>query len=39
MGVQPYIGFRAKLTTKGTGKWENSGGDFAKFGLAVPEII
>jgi arginine decarboxylase len=39
MQVQPYIGFRAKLTTKGTGKWENSGGDFAKFGLTVPEIL
>ncbi len=39
MQVQPYIGLRAKLTTKGTGKWESSGGDFAKFGLTTPEII
>lgn len=39
MSVIPYIGFRAKLSTKGTGKWESSGGDFAKFGLSTPEII
>lgn len=39
MQVEPIIGLRAKLTTKGTGKWESSGGDFAKFGLSVPELI
>jgi arginine decarboxylase len=39
MGVEPMIGLRSKLTTKGTGKWESSGGDFAKFGLTVPELI
>ncbi|HWG89587.1 MAG TPA: biosynthetic arginine decarboxylase [Candidatus Thermoplasmatota archaeon] len=39
MQVQPLIGFRAKLTTKGAGKWEKSSGDFAKFGLTIPEII
>ncbi|HTP26184.1 MAG TPA: biosynthetic arginine decarboxylase, partial [Anaeromyxobacteraceae bacterium] len=39
MGVDPMIGLRSKLTTKGTGKWESSGGDFAKFGLTVPELI
>ncbi len=39
MQVMPYIGLRAKLSTKGTGKWESSGGDFAKFGLTTPEII
>jgi arginine decarboxylase len=39
MGVEPLIGIRAKLTTRGTGKWEHSGGDFAKFGLTTPEII
>jgi arginine decarboxylase len=33
------IGLRSKLTTKGTGKWESSGGDFAKFGLTIPELI
>jgi len=39
MQVEPWIGLRAKLTTKGSGKWESSGGDFAKFGLTIPEIM
>ncbi len=39
MGVEPMIGLRSKLHAKGTGKWESSGGDFAKFGLTVPELI
>ncbi len=39
MGVDPWIGLRSKLTTRGTGKWEGSSGDFAKFGLTIPELI
>jgi arginine decarboxylase len=39
MGVEPMIGLRSKLTTRGTGRWEGSSGDFAKFGLTVPELI
>lgn len=39
MAVEPMIGLRSKLTTRGTGKWEGSSGDFAKFGLTVPELI
>ncbi len=39
LGVEPLIGLRSKLTTRGTGKWEGSSGDFAKFGLTVPELI
>ena len=39
MGVDPMVGLRSKLTTRGTGKWEGSSGDFAKFGLTVPELI
>ncbi len=35
----PYIGIRCRLHTKGTGKWEMSGGDYAKFGLTAMEII
>ena len=38
-GVEPLIGLRSKLTTRGTGKWEGSSGDFAKFGLTTPELI
>lgn len=37
--VEPIIGVRAKLTTKASGKWAESSGDFAKFGLSIPEII
>jgi arginine decarboxylase len=39
MGVEPWIGLRSKLSTRGTGKWESSSGDFAKFGLTTPEMI
>jgi arginine decarboxylase len=39
MGTEPWIGLRSKLTTRGTGKWEGSSGDFAKFGLTIPELI
>jgi arginine decarboxylase len=39
MNVQPLIVLRSKLSTKGTGKWESSSGDFAKFGLTTPELI
>ena len=39
MGVTPMIGIRAKLSTRGAGRWEGSGGEFAKFGLTTPEVI
>ncbi len=39
LGIKPMLGVRAKLTTKGMGRWGNSVGDRAKFGLSVPEII
>jgi arginine decarboxylase len=39
MKVEPYIGIRARLSTRGAGKWISSSGDFAKFGLTAPEII
>ena len=38
-GVEPAIGVRFKLHTKGTGQWESSGGDDAKFGLTSSELI
>jgi arginine decarboxylase len=37
--VEPMIGVRAKLTTKASGLWKESTGDFAKFGLSVTEIL
>lgn len=38
-GVAPLIGLRAKLYSKGTGKWASSGGESAKFGLTTSEIL
>lgn len=37
--IEPIIGVRAKMTVKGRGKWESSGGERAKFGLTITEII
>ncbi|MCH6257605.1 biosynthetic arginine decarboxylase [Puniceicoccaceae bacterium K14] len=37
--VHPIIGFRAKLSAKGEGKWALSAGDNAKFGLTTIEMI
>ncbi len=39
LGVTPMIGMRCKLYSKGSGKWESSGGEFAKFGLTTPELL
>lgn len=39
LGVEPEIGFRMKLSNKGTGRWESSGGENAKFGLFAYEIV
>ncbi len=38
-GVKPLIGLRAKLQTRGEGKWATSTGDNAKFGLNTAEIL
>ena len=39
LGIPPVIGVRAKLTAKGIGRWANSAGDRAKFGLTTAEIV
>jgi arginine decarboxylase len=39
LDLRPVIGIRAKLTAKGSGRWQSSVGDRAKFGLAVREIV
>lgn len=39
MKIDPIIGFRAKLSSRGTGKWSESGGDRAKFGLTTAELL
>jgi len=39
VGVEPLIGIRARLLSKGAGKWAESGGENAKFGLSTVELI
>lgn len=39
MNVKPLIGIRVKLYSKGSGKWVESGGETAKFGLTTTEIL
>ena len=39
LGIRPHIGVRARLTTKGAGKWVESTGDRSKFGLSASEIV
>jgi arginine decarboxylase len=38
-GIRPRIGIRVKLSTRGAGKWEASGGDRSKFGLSSSELM
>ncbi len=38
-GKLPMVGIRAKLYSKGSGRWEKSGGEAAKFGLTTTEIL
>jgi arginine decarboxylase len=39
LGIRPHLGVRARLTTKGAGKWVDSTGDRSKFGLSALEIV
>jgi arginine decarboxylase len=36
---KPIIGIRLKLRSKAPGKWALSGGERAKFGLTIPEVL
>jgi arginine decarboxylase len=38
-GNPPIIGMRVKLYSKGSGRWEKSGGEAAKFGLTTTELL
>src|SRR5712691_4620922 len=38
-GVEPHIGVRVRLQSKGAGKWTTSGGENAKFGLSTTDLI
>jgi len=39
LNLRPVIGVRARLSTKGAGKWVESTGDRSKFGLTTAEIV
>lgn len=39
MGVRPRFGLRVRMSTRGSGKWADSGGDFAKFGVSVADLM
>lgn len=39
VGIEPMIGIRARLLSKGAGKWAESGGENAKFGLSTTELL
>jgi arginine decarboxylase len=38
-GSIPILGMRVKLYSKGSGRWEKSGGEAAKFGLTTTEML
>ena len=37
--MQPGLGVRMRLASLGAGKWQNSGGDKAKFGLSPRQVL
>jgi arginine decarboxylase len=39
LGITPNVGIRIKLSSSGSGKWEESGGDQSKFGLNSSELL
>jgi len=39
LGVDPMIGFRAKLAAHGSGRWAGAGGERGKFGLTCDELL
>src|SRR5690348_11959883 len=39
LNVEPLVGIRARLQAKGAGRWAESGGENAKFGLSTAELL
>ncbi len=39
LNMRPNVGMRIKLSSSGSGKWEESGGDRSKFGLNTSELF
>jgi len=39
LGIEPLLGIRVRLASIGSGKWQNTGGEKAKFGLSAAQVI
>lgn len=39
LNIEPNIGIRIRLASIGKGKWQNSGGEKAKFGLSATQVL
>ncbi len=39
LGVRPMLGMRVRLASIGKGKWQNTGGEKAKFGLSASQSL
>jgi arginine decarboxylase len=39
LGVTPRMGLRIRLASQGAGKWQSSGGEKSKFGLAASQVL
>ncbi len=39
MGIPPLFGLRVRLAAIGKGKWQNTGGEKAKFGLSAADVL
>lgn len=39
LGIRPMLGVRSKLTSRGVGRWANSAGERAKFGVSNPQMV
>ncbi len=39
LNLEPYLGVRVRLSSIGEGKWQDSGGEKAKFGFSAPQLL
>lgn len=39
LNIEPIVGLRSKMQSKGQGRWQGSSGERAKFGLTISEVI
>ena len=39
LGIRPILGVRVRLASQGSGKWQDSGGENAKFGLDATQVL